>query len=103
MTMRAGERAMGRAVSRRAERTLGILAAASLAAAMVMALFVTPPDAEQGQVFRLIYIHVPSAWLAYLSFAVVLVASIAYLRTRRTRWDRLAAASAEIGVLFTVL
>ena len=39
-----------------------------------------PPDAEQGQVFRLIYVHVPSAWLAYLSFAVVFVASIAYLR-----------------------
>jgi heme exporter protein C len=80
-----------------------VVAGAGIAVTLVMALFVTPPDAEQGQVFRLIYVHVPSAWLAYLSFAVVLVASIAYLRTRRTRWDRLAASSAEIGVVFTAL
>jgi heme exporter protein C len=46
---------------------------------------------------------VPSAWLAYLSFFVVFVASVAYLRTHRIRWDRLAAASAEVGVLFTAL
>jgi heme exporter protein C len=94
---------VGKAVSRRGERTLGALAALAIAATLVMALFVTPPDADQGQVFRLIYLHVPSAWLAYLSFAVVLVASVAYLRTRRTRWDRLAAASAEVGVVFTAL
>jgi heme exporter protein C len=100
---RATGRTMGRAVSQGGTRTLGIVSAVAVAAAIVMALFVTPPDAEQGQVFRLIYVHVPSAWLAYLSFAVVLVASIAYLRTRRTRWDRLAAASAEIGVVFTIL
>jgi heme exporter protein C len=49
------------------------------------------------------YVHVPAAWLAYLSFFVVFVASIAYLRTKKTRWDRVAAASAEIGVLFTAL
>jgi heme exporter protein C len=48
-------------------------------------------------------VHVPAAWLAYLSFTVVFVASIAYLVTSRTRWDRLAAASAEVGVLFTAL
>jgi heme exporter protein C len=101
--MRTAERAAGRAVSRGAERKLAALAAVAVAAALVMALFVTPPDAQQGQVFRLIYLHVPSAWLAYLSFAVVFVASIAYLRTKRTRWDRLAAASAEVGVVFTAL
>jgi heme exporter protein C len=57
----------------------------------------------QGDVQRLMYIHVPAAWLAYLAFLVVFVASIAYLRTGRIRWDRIAAASAEIGVLFTAL
>ncbi|HSJ50732.1 MAG TPA: cytochrome c biogenesis protein CcsA, partial [Actinomycetota bacterium] len=46
---------------------------------------------------------VPAAWLAYLSFLVVFVASVAYLRTSRVRWDRVAAASAEIGVVFTAL
>jgi heme exporter protein C len=57
----------------------------------------------QGEVQRLMYIHVPAAWLAYLSFAVVFVGSIGYLRTRKARWDRIAAASAEIGVMFTAL
>jgi len=68
-----------------------------------MSLVVAPPDAEQRNAQRLMYIHVPAAWLAYLAFAVVFVASIAYLKTKRTRWDRLAAASAEVGVLFTAL
>jgi len=52
---------------------------------------------------RLLYVHVPSAWLAYLSFTIVAAASIAYLRTHRTRWDEVAHAAAEIGVVFTVL
>jgi heme exporter protein C len=87
----------------RGERALGWMAGAALAAAAVVSLAVAPPDAEQGDLQRLMYVHVPAAWLAYLSFSVVFVSSIAYLRTRRTRWDRLAAASAEVGVLFTAL
>lgn len=68
-----------------------------------MALAVVPPDAEQGDVQRLMYVHVPAAWLAFLSFGVVFAASIAYLRTGQIRWDRMAVASAEIGVLFCSL
>ncbi|HET7236637.1 MAG TPA: heme ABC transporter permease CcmC [Actinomycetota bacterium] len=99
----AAERALGRATSRKGERVLGVLAAAALVGSTVLGLIVAPPDAVQGEVQRLMYIHVPAAWLAYLSFAVVFIGSIAYLRTRRTRWDRLAGASAEIGVMFTAL
>jgi heme exporter protein C len=94
---------MGRATARRGERVLAWLALAALAASAMMSLVVSPPDANQGQLVRLMYVHVPAAWLAYLAFFVVFVASIAYLRTRKSRWDRLAAASAEIGVLFTAL
>jgi heme exporter protein C len=101
--MSAAEKVLGKMTARRGERTLGWLALAALTASAIMSLVVSPPDAEQGQLVRLMYIHVPAAWLAYLSFAVVFVASIAYLRTKRARWDRLAAASAEIGVLFTAL
>jgi len=97
------ERTMGRMVARPGERILGVLALAGAIATAVMGLIVTPPDADEGNVFRLIYVHVPSAWLAYLSFFVVFVSSIAYLMTTRIRWDRLAAASAEVGVLFTSL
>jgi heme exporter protein C len=101
--MTAAERLMGKLTARRGEVVLGWLALAALTGSVIMSLAVAPPDAEQGNVQRLMYIHVPAAWLAYLSFAVVFVASIAYLVTKKTRWDRLAAASAEIGVLFTAL
>jgi heme exporter protein C len=96
-------RGIGKATTRSGERLLGAAALASLAISAVLSLVVAPPDAVQGEVQRLMYIHVPAAWLAYLAFAVVFIASIAYLRTSRIRWDRLAAASAEIGVLFTAL
>ena len=101
--MEVAERTFGRAVSRTGERTLGALTLVALGVSAVLSLVVAPADAVQGDVQRLMYVHVPSAWLAYLAFAVVFVASIAYLRTKKTRWDRLAAASAELGVLFTSL
>jgi heme exporter protein C len=94
---------MGKLTARGGERVLGVLAVAALTGSAIMSLAVAPPDANQGNIQRLMYVHVPAAWLAYLSFTVVFVASIAYLKTKRTRWDRLAAASAEIGVLFTAL
>jgi heme exporter protein C len=94
---------MGRLTARRGEKVLGWLTLAALVATAIMSLVVSPRDAEQGNLIRIMYIHVPAAWLAYLSFAVVFVGSVAYLKTKRTRWDRLSAASAEIGVLFTAL
>lgn len=94
---------MGHVTARRGERVLGVLALLGVVASAIMSLAVAPPDAEQGTVQRLMYVHVPAAWLAYLSFAIVFVSSIAYLKTKRIRWDRLAAASAELGVLFTAL
>ncbi|MFL5798272.1 MAG: cytochrome c biogenesis protein CcsA [Actinomycetota bacterium] len=105
--MKPAERMMGKLTARRGERALGALALLGLAVTAVMGLVVAPPDRPppvgQGDLYRIMYVHVPAAWLAYLCFAVVFVASIAYLRTGRSRWDRLAAASAEIGVVFTAL
>ena len=98
-----GERLMGKMTARTGERVLGWASVVAVAVTLVMSLLVVPPDASQGDVQRLMYVHVPAAWLAYLSFFVVFVASIAYLVTKRIRWDRLAAASAEVGVLFTAL
>jgi heme exporter protein C len=96
-------RGFGRATSRGGERVLGVASLVAVVAAAILALVVAPPDAVQGEVQRIMYVHVPAAWLAFLSFTVVFVASIAYLRTGQIRWDRAAAASAEIGVLFTAL
>jgi heme exporter protein C len=83
----------------------GALVVLALAATATMALVVAPPDAEQGDAQRLMYLHVPAAWLAYLAFTVTAIASVLWLlpRTRSTTWDLLAGASAEIGVLFTGL
>lgn len=82
---------------------LGVLALGLLLAGSVVGLFVVPADAAQGDVQRLMYVHVPAAWLAFLSFFVVFLMSVLYLIQRDLRWDRVAASSAEIGVVFTVL
>ena len=86
-------------------RYLGIAAWGALALAMGLVFFVAreATDAMGGNLQRIFYVHVPSAWLAYLSFAVVFVCSIAYLRTNARRWDLLAHAAAEVGVVFTSL
>jgi heme exporter protein C len=83
-------------------RPLEIAAVGTVLTALVTGL-VVPADAVQGTLQRIMYVHVPSAWLAYLAFIVTLVGSVAYLITRRLRWDRLAGSSAEIGVVFTGL
>jgi heme exporter protein C len=101
--MGQAERMMAALTARKGERALGVLAAAALVASGILSLVSSPPDAEQGDLVRLMYVHVPAAWVAYLAFGVVFVASIGYLLTKRTRWDRLGAASAEIGVLFTAV
>lgn len=69
---------------------------------MLFGLFVTPADINQGESVRIMYAHVPGAWLAYLAFVVTAISSAMYLfrRTRSLVWDRIAGASAEIGVLF---
>ena len=89
--------------SHRAQRLLGGATLVGLLTTGLLGLVVVPPDAAQGDVQRLMYVHVPAAWLAFTSFTVVFAASLAYLRTGRIRWDRVAVASAEIGVLFCVL
>ena len=84
-------------------RILGWLAALGLAAGLVMAFGVAPREVTQGNVQRIMYLHVPTVLVAYLAFGVVFVASIAYLWRRDPAADRLAHASAEVGVLFTGL
>ena len=85
------------------DRLLGGAAAGTAVAAAVLGLVVAPPDGVQGEAQRLMYVHVPAAWLAYLCFAAVLVCSVAYLVRRDLRWDRRAQAAAELGVGMTAL
>jgi heme exporter protein C len=79
----------------------------ALAVVLVVALFafafLTPAERTQGDVARLFYLHVPGVLMAYAAFGVALVGSLAYLATRDIRWDHLAVAGAEVGVVFTGL
>jgi len=64
---------------KRAFPILAIITAALLAYALYQALVVAPADAQQGEVYRIIYYHVPSAWTAFLLFFINFVASVRYL------------------------
>jgi len=66
--------------------------------------FVAPAaEATQGVAYKIIYLHVPCWPAAYLAFGITALGGIVYLVTRREHWDRLALASAEVGVLFSTL
>jgi heme exporter protein C len=82
-------------------RALGGLAVVGLAAGLGAAFLYAPREVIQGNVQRIMYLHVPSVLTAYLAFALVLIGSVGYLATRRPGCDRLAAAAAELGVVFT--
>jgi heme exporter protein C len=86
----------------RARRWLDVAAVLAVVVAFVFAA-AAPPERTQGNFVKIMYVHVPSAWLAYLAFTVTLVGGIVWLITKRRRWDRLAVGSAEVGVFFTGL
>jgi heme exporter protein C len=79
----------------------GLVVTLILGGAVVVGLVGVPADRVQGDAQRIMYVHVPAAWLAYLAFLVTFIGSLGYLLRRDLRFDRLAAASAEIGLLLT--
>jgi heme exporter protein C len=84
-------------------RILGIIALLNIAVGLSMALFYAPQERTMGDAQRIFYFHVPSAWIGFLAFFVVFVASILFLWKRERKWDVLALSAAEIGVVFTTL
>ena len=82
----------------------GAVAGVAMVFATVAALVLAPREAEMGDVQRLFYFHMPSAWIALgPAFTCVFGFSIAYLVTRKLRYDQVAGAAAEIGVVFTTI
>ena len=81
---------------------IDVLAVLLVIGFIAMAFF-TPAERTQGDVARLFYLHVPGILMAYAAFGVALVGSVAYLATRKLRWDHVAVAGAEVGVVFTGL
>jgi len=74
-----------------------------MVAALCLVFAFVPAEETMDVVQRIFYFHVPLAWVSFLSFFVVFIASILYLWKRNERWDIIAYSSAEIGILFTSL
>lgn len=77
------------------------LAGVGVLAMIVGAIVAAPREVVEGEVQRLMYIHVPSANAMYVAFGITFVASIIVLWKRDMRWDAVARGSASVGVLFT--
>ena len=82
---------------------LTIAAVAAIAVTYIRAIFFTPLEALQGPAQKILYVHAPAAWVAFMAFGLVAVASILYLWLREDRLDRIAESSAEVGVVFTTV
>lgn len=84
-------------------RISGFLALVGMLVAALMIFFYAPLEKEMGIAQKIFYFHVPSAWVGFLAFFVTFVSSIVYLVKRTEGSDRLAAASAELGLVFTTI
>jgi heme exporter protein C len=84
-------------------RALGWLSVLALATGLSMAFGVAPREVTQGNVQRIMYVHVPLILASYMAFAILAVASIVYLVRRADAADHLAHASGEVGVVFVGL
>jgi heme exporter protein C len=81
----------------------GVFSLVFFAFAQASAFLASPPDRDMGHLQKIMYVHVPAAWVAFAAFFVVFVASIMYLWKRRPNFDLAAAAAAEAGTIFTAL
>jgi heme exporter protein C len=88
-----------------ATRLIGIATIVAMGWLVAFGLGFSPADRDQDEAVRILYVHVPTIWLAYLAFVVTAAASAMYLFSKRHSlgWDRLAGASAEIGVVFVAV
>ena len=68
-----------------------------------LALIYAPSHDTEGDVQRIFYFHVASAWVSYLAFGVTFVGSLQYLKSKDFKWDTIAFSSAEIGIIFCTL
>jgi heme exporter protein C len=78
-------------------------AALTLSIGLVMALFVVPPDYQQGDTVRIMFIHVPAAWVAMMAYASIAGASLFGLVNRHPLADAAAKTAAPLGAVFTAL
>jgi len=82
---------------------LAFVSFGALVAAQTYAILTSPAEGDMGHLQKIMYVHVPAAWMTFLSFFVVLVFSVRYLWTRRENDDLIAASAAEVGATFNGL
>ena len=87
----------------RTSLTFGIVAVLAVVAAQAFSIFTSPAEGDMGHLQKIMYVHVPAAWMAFISFFVVLVYSVRYLWRKDENDDLLAASAAEVGAVFTGL
>ena len=81
----------------------GGIAFAVLISAQVFSILTSPAEGDMGHLQKIMYVHVPAAWMAFISFFVVFLFSVRYLWQKRENDDLLAASAAEVGAVFTGL
>lgn len=74
-----------------------------LIGALYLIFIYVPTEATMGIVQRIFYIMVPMGWLSMLSFLIIFIGSILYLRNKQSRWDILTQSAAEMGIMTTTL
>lgn len=85
----------------RGAAVLSVLASAAMLYAFWMIFFFAPTERSMGLVQRIFYVHVPSAWVAFLAFGIVALCSLGYLWLRDERLDAISVSAAELGLVFT--
>lgn len=83
--------------------SLAVITGVMMFVNLYLIFMVAPTDAELGHVQRVFYFHVPIAIMSFLAFFVVFAGSLMYLIKRTPKWDAIAHASAEVGVVFVTL
>jgi heme exporter protein C len=81
----------------------GGLAAVLTAVGLYLALLVAPPDYQQGEAYRIMFVHVPAAWMALMVYAMMAVASVIGLVWRHPLAEVAARAAAPVGAAFTAI
>ena len=84
-------------------RSLDIVSLVVLAIAAYLAIFFAPTERVMGEVQKVFYFHIGTAWTALLGFVLAAVFSIVYLVTKDLRWDRLQVASIEVSLVFFLI
>lgn len=84
-------------------KLLALILGVAMTVIIFGAFLYAEPEATLGEAGRVIFFHIPAAWVAVLAFFLSMVSSVQYLRLRRPDDDRGAVAAAELGLIFTII